>query len=99
MSFIEIVFGWPGILSSLIISLVGISTGRWYLLVVSALLILGFSVYLIGSPLLIWEILGVSMPLLHLGSLLLVYRGAKLKALLYLIPQILTTIYLGIVLR
>ncbi|MEW6404545.1 MAG: hypothetical protein AB1649_22335 [Chloroflexota bacterium] len=47
---LQIVFGWPFVILSLLVSLIGLITKRHPYLFVAAALILPFSVYLIGYP-------------------------------------------------
>lgn len=61
-----IVFGWPGILVSIALSVMGIVRGRPKWLFAAAIIALPFSLYLAGSPLFGW--LGLSIPLLLAGA-------------------------------
>jgi len=66
----QIFIGWPSILGSLFISLLGIYYKRPYYLVFGSLLSIGFAWYLTGSPLLLFDILGYFLPFSHLIALL-----------------------------
>jgi hypothetical protein len=61
-----IVFGWPAILASIALSIMGIVRRRPKWLVVAAIVALPFSLYLAGSPAFGW--LGLSIPLLLAGA-------------------------------
>ncbi len=61
-----ILFGWPAILVSIALSIMGIVRGRPKWLVVAAFVALPFSLYLAGSPAFGW--LGLSIPLLLAGA-------------------------------
>jgi len=47
---IQIVFGWPFIILSLLVSVVGLVTKRYWLLLAGAILFSPFSYYLSGAP-------------------------------------------------
>lgn len=61
-----IVFGWPAILLSITLSVMGIVRRRPKWLVVVAIIALPFSLYLAGSPLFGW--LGLTIPLFLAGA-------------------------------
>ncbi len=61
-----IVFGWPAIVVSISLSIMGIVRGRRKWLVVAAFVALPFSLYLAGSPAFRW--LGLAIPLLLAGA-------------------------------
>ncbi len=61
-----ILFGWPAILVSIALSIMGIVRRRPKWLVVAAIVALPFSLYLAGSPAFGW--LGLSIPLLLAGA-------------------------------
>lgn len=66
----QIFIGWPSIIGSLFISLLGIYYKRPYYLVIGSLLSIGFAWYLTALPLLLFDILGYFLPLSHLLALL-----------------------------
>lgn len=66
----QIFIGWPSILGSLFISLLGIYNKRPYYIVIGSVLSIGFAWYLTGSPLLLFDILGYFLPFSHLIALL-----------------------------
>jgi hypothetical protein len=63
---VQIIFGWPAILATLLIALAGLIWKRWWLLLVSAILFTPFSWYLSGYP----AVRGVAilLPFFLLGS-------------------------------
>ena len=62
-----IVFGWPAILLSIVLSAMGIVRNRPAWLVVAAILVLPISLYLVGSPLIGWFALTVPLSLAAAG--------------------------------
>jgi hypothetical protein len=72
-----VVFGWPAILSALVMSAIGVAKRRPLLLVVSAVIATPFSLFLGGSPRFGW--LGFMIPVLLLGASVAVrYRRAEI---------------------
>ena len=61
-----IVFGWPAILVSIALSVLGIVRGRPKWLFAAAIIALPFSFYLAASPVIGW--LGLTIPLLLAGA-------------------------------
>ncbi len=73
---VQIFIGWPSIIGSLLISLLGIHNKRPHYLFIGSLLSMGFAWYLTMSPSLHLNLLGYFLPFSHLiaiGSL----RGKK----------------------
>jgi hypothetical protein len=61
-----IVFGWPAILASIALSVMGIVRGRPKWLFAAAIIALPFSLYLAGSPAFRW--FGLVFPFLLMGA-------------------------------
>ncbi|KAF1085236.1 hypothetical protein SPSYN_01372 [Sporotomaculum syntrophicum] len=93
----QILFGWPAILGSLLISQVGVILGRPKWILIGAMLITGFALYLIALPPAIFKLFGFSLPLLHLAAMFLVYREVRWAAELLLLPHLAIAIYFGAV--
>lgn len=91
----QIVIGWPAIISSLLVAVLGIVLGRAYLLAVSAVLSLGFAWYLTCLPATVFKVLGYSTPLLHFTAMLFVYRGRRWLGVLTLLPYLAVVLYFG----
>ena len=66
----QIFIGWPAIIGSLLISLLGLHQNKPGYLVIGSLLSVGFAWYLTGSPNVFLNLLGFFLPLAHLLSLL-----------------------------
>ncbi|MEW6726547.1 hypothetical protein ACP3TJ_01885 [Desulforudis sp. 1088] len=92
----QIVISWPAILSSLFISTAGIMTRQWYLLIVGAILSIGFAWYLTNLPVIVFKITGYSLPLLHLAAMFFVLRRMRWAAGLLLLPYAAIAAYFGI---
>ncbi len=81
-----IVFGWPVVLLAIVLSVLGIIKRIPLLLVVSAVILAPFSLYLGGSPRVGW--LGFMIPVLLLGASVAVrYRRGEMAWLL-LVPVV-----------
>jgi hypothetical protein len=91
----QVFIGWTAILGSLLLSAYGIVTGRPNWLIAGAILSVGFAWYLTGSPAAVFKLLGYSLPLLHLAAMLLVRRGLRGVAALFLLPHLAVAMYLG----
>jgi len=81
---IQIVFGWPFIILSLLVSLVGLITKRYWLLLTGAVLFAPFSYYLSGAPG-IREI-GFAFPLFQAGAAFAVRANKMILAWILALP-------------
>ena len=81
-----IVFGWPAILTSIALSVMGIVRGRPKWLSAAAIIALPFSLYLLGSPLFRW--FGLAIPFLLAGAGFAIYKSRTRLAWLLLTPFI-----------
>jgi len=79
--------GWPAILASLLVSVIGIVWKRPALLVTGAVICLGFAWYLRAWPNLLFDILGYALPFTHLLGALAVYRRRPWIAWPLLLPH------------
>ncbi len=91
---VQIFFGWPAIIGSLLVSLLGVYARRPGLCVTGALLAAGFAWYLTALPAFIFKLAGYSLPLLHLAAMALVRRGRGRIAGLFLLPHAAIVLYL-----
>lgn len=87
---------WLAIWGSLFISIVGIIIRRPYFLVFGAILSLGFAWYLTMLPLILFKLIGYTLPLFHLTAMFFVLRGDRSMAGLLLIPNLAIAVYFGI---
>ncbi|PGZ95189.1 hypothetical protein COE51_21420 [Bacillus pseudomycoides] len=83
MNWIQLMF-WPFMLASIIFSLIGISFRKSSFLMISALLIIPLSLYLIGSPL--FSVWGLILPFLYVGSALAIKKQKIWLSILFSIP-------------
>jgi len=65
-TFVQILFGWPTIALSLLVSVIGIFKSKYWLLIIGAALIVPFSYYLNGSPR--FNGFGLLLPLFQISS-------------------------------
>jgi hypothetical protein len=72
---VQIVFGWPAIIVSLLLTLAGLIWKRFWLLIVAAVIFFPFSLYLSGFPSV--RVLGLFLPVFQLGAAIAV-RARKL---------------------
>ena len=79
MALIAIVFGWPAVVTSVLLTFTGIAMSRWRLAVGGAAAGSGFLFYLFVTPRFRWIALPVA--LLHFGAAWAVKRGHRLAAL------------------
>ncbi|MHB1126921.1 MAG: hypothetical protein ACYC2T_08175 [Bacillota bacterium] len=97
MSWAEILIGWPAILGSLLISIIGLVLLRPRWLIAGAIVITGFGwVYLVGSPSLYFKLIGFSLPLLHLAAALATAKRLRWVAAILLLPHLAVAIYIGL---
>ena len=89
---IQIIFGWPGAVTSLALSVAGLITKRYWLLLVGAVLLIPSTYYLGGGPGIYRLIMLV--PLFQLGSAFAIYKNKILLAWSLLVPALLAVAYL-----
>lgn len=92
---VQIIFGWPFIILSLLVCLVGLITKHYWLLLVGAVLFAPFSYYLSGAPGIRW--IGFAFPLFQAGAAFAV-RGNKMPlAWILTLPAFLVSAWLAFV--
>lgn len=89
------IVGWPGIITSLGLSLTGIVRKQPAWLLAGAIAGIPFAWYLNALPLL--RGVGQFLPLLQLGAAVTIYRGQRCLASVLLLPLIGITIWLAFV--
>jgi hypothetical protein len=72
---VQIIFGWPAIIVSLLVTLSGLIWKRFWLLLVAAVVFFPVSVYLSSFPAM--RVLGLFLPVFQLGAAIAV-RARKL---------------------
>jgi hypothetical protein len=82
---VRIIFGWPAIITSLLVSIAGLLLSKPRLLVAGGVIIIPFSFYLGGGyPAL--RLLTILLPLFQFGAAWALRRGKKTLAWLLLAP-------------
>ena len=90
---IQIVFGWPFIILSLLVSLIGLVKKRYSLLLVGAVLFAPFSYYLSGAPGIRW--IGFAFPLFQAGAAFAVRGNKMFLAWILTLPAFLVSAWLA----
>ena len=80
------VFGWPAILTALVMAVAGAASRKIPLLLVGAIVIMPFSIYLGETPR--FEVVGFFMPMLFLGSAYALRQGLRWVAWSLLLPYV-----------
>lgn len=89
-----LLIGWPGIISSLAISIAGVIRSKPVWLIIGAVLAIPFSWYLSGWPL--FRHIGLLLPLFQLGASVAIHRHVTWLAWLLLLPFAGIAVWLGI---
>jgi hypothetical protein len=90
---VQIIFGWPFIILSLLVSVLGLILKRPWLLVVGAVLIAPFSYYLSGAPRI--NGLGIILPLFQLGAAYEIKTRKVAAAWILMLPAFLISTWLA----
>jgi hypothetical protein len=91
------IFGFPAVILSLLVSIIGVFKEKVWLLILGAVLFAPFSYYLSGAPGLAG--LPILLPGFHVGSAIAVREKSKGWAWLLLVPPLLAALWvLGAVL-
>jgi len=88
--FIQIIFGWPAIITSILLSVVGMWLKKPVLLVVAGVVCIPFTYYLSG-----FRTPAVILPLFQFGSAYAVARQKELIAGLLLAPLVIIAVFLA----
>ena len=92
---VVLIFGFPAVFVSLLVSVIGILKEKYWLVIIGALLFLPFSYYLNGATRNSgWPYL---LPLLQIGSAAAVREKNKLWAWLLLLPAFLVSLWVVVV--
>jgi hypothetical protein len=89
----QIIFGWPFIIASLILSIVGVAAKLPKYLVAGAMFLMPPSLYMSGYPAIRW--LALLLPFCILGAAYLVQRNKVGIAWLLLIPPVGASLWLA----
>jgi len=88
---VQIVFGWPFIIISLLVSLFGLITKRYWLLLIGAVLFAPFSYYLYGAPGIRW--VALALPLFQFAAAFAVRNNKMLLAGILTLPAFLVSVW------
>jgi len=86
-------FGFPAVILSLLVSVIGVLTKKYWLVIIGALLFAPFSYYLSGSPGLAG--LPILLPGFQVGSAVAVREKNKLWAWLLLLPAFFAALWVA----
>jgi hypothetical protein len=87
---VQIIFGWPAIITSILLSIAGIWLKKPTLLVVAGIVCIPFTYYLSG-----YRTPAVILPLFQFGSAYAVKRQKTLMACLLIAPMIISAVMLA----
>ncbi|MFZ5944334.1 MAG: hypothetical protein ACOYVD_09505 [Bacillota bacterium] len=93
-SLLRMIIGWPGIITSLILSFLGIMFRRYIFLVYGALAAVPISMYLSATPR--FRYFMVLLPLFQFGAAFAVHKGNIKLAWLLFLPFLFTVSWLAV---
>ncbi|MCJ7432264.1 MAG: hypothetical protein MUO77_02115 [Anaerolineales bacterium] len=89
----QVIFGWPFIILSLLISLPGLILKKYWLLITGAVLFAPFSYYLSGAPHI--NGFGILLPFFQLGSAFAIRAQKMPLAWMLVLPAFLISVWLA----
>jgi hypothetical protein len=92
---VQIIFGWPAIITSLVLSVAGLVLRKPWLLVIAGVLAIPFSWYLSGYPAI--RTPAALLPLFQFGAAWALQREKKALAWILLAPLATITVVLAVV--
>lgn len=90
-AFVVLIFGFPAVFVSLLLSVVGVLKDRFWLVILGAVLFIPFSYYLNGAPNL--RGFAILLPLFQMGSAAAVRENNKTWAWILLVPAFLASLW------
>ena len=98
MPLVAVVFGWPAVITSILLTLTGIAISRWHLVMGGAAVGSPFLFYLFLTPR--FRLVALPVALLHFGAAQAVARGHRVAALALVAPFVaLAVVVAALVLR
>ena len=85
---VAVTFGWPAIVVTIILAVIGLVRSNYRFLVAAAILAVPFSWFLSGFPLVRSPVF--LLPVLLLGSGFAIYRGNEMLAWILVVPYLLS---------
>jgi hypothetical protein len=92
---VQMVFGWPFILLSLVASAIGITSNKAWPVLLGIILILPFCYYLNSTRM--FTGVGLILPILHIGSAWAIKEESDLWAWLLLVPTTFISMWLFVI--
>ena len=90
---IMMIFGFPAAILSLLLSVTGVLTQKFWLVLIAAVIFIPFSYYLSGSPSLAG--LPILLPAFQVGAAVALREKNKLWAWLLLVPAFFAVLWVG----
>ena len=87
---VQIIFGWPAIITSILLSIAGVWMKKPGLLVAAGIVCIPFSYYLSG-----YRTLAVTLPIFQFGSAYAITRQKSLLAWLLIVPIVIIAVVLA----
>jgi len=91
MTFIEIIFGWPAVFTSIVITTAGITVRPWMVALIGAIIAAPFMFYLFGTPR--FMLVAVPAAVAHFAAAYALHRGSRLFALVLFAPFVALAAY------
>lgn len=90
---VQIIFGWPAIITSILLSIAGVSLKKPSLLIAAGIVCIPFTYYVSNG----FRTTGFILPLFHFGSAYAITRQKKLVAWLLIAPMAIIAVTLAYV--
>lgn len=90
-TFVILLFGFPAVFLSLLVSVIGVVQGKYWLVIIGAVLFIPFSYYLNGAP--GANGFAILLPLFQIVSAAAVREGNRLWSWLMLVPAFLASLW------
>jgi hypothetical protein len=90
-AFVVLIFGFPAVFISLLVSVIGVVKGKYWLVIIGAVVLIPFSYYLNGAP--GANGFAILLPLFQIVSAAAVREGNKVWAWLMLVPAFLASLW------
>jgi hypothetical protein len=94
MTFVEIIFGWPAIITSIVVTTTGIAVRSWVIAFIGAIIAIPFMFYLFGTPR--FMLVPVPVAFAHFSVAYALYRGRRLSALVLFAPFVALVAYVAL---
>jgi len=92
MTFVEITFGCPAIITGIVVTTTGIAVRSWGVALIGAIIAVPFMFYLFGTPR--FMLISVPVAFAHFSVAYVLYRGRRLSALVLFAPFVALAAYI-----